>query len=166
MGIISTLLLILLPFVLSPQVSTSAIVDPMLQGSSLSVEEPKDVMVSPNGMFSAGFYVVGENAYSFAIWFSEPPFDQPQNPIVVWMANPDHPVNGQGSKLSLLHNGNLVLNDADESNVWSTNTVSLSSVHQLLYDMFCVKQNVMVSSCGRALIFLQIPFFLNKCSPN
>ncbi|KAJ1375166.1 putative serine/threonine-protein kinase [Sesbania bispinosa] len=133
MGIISTLLFILLPFVLSPQLSYSAI-DTMLQGSSLSVEEPEDVMVSPNGMFTAGFYAVGENAYSFAIWFSEPPFGQTQNPTVVWMANRDHPVNGKGSELSLLHSGNLVLNDADESNVWSTNTVSLSSVQLLLYD--------------------------------
>ncbi|TKY75019.1 putative receptor protein kinase ZmPK1 [Spatholobus suberectus] len=117
--------LILLSLVMSLRPSSSA-VHTMHQGSSLSVEYPKDVMLSPNGMFSAGFYAVGENAYSLAVWFSEP-YGQNRNSTVVWMANRDQPVNGKGSKLSLLDNGNLALNDADESHVWSTNTVSLSS---------------------------------------
>ncbi|XP_061371358.1 putative receptor protein kinase ZmPK1 [Gastrolobium bilobum] len=91
-------------------------------------------MLSPNGMFSAGFYAVGDNAYSFAIWFSESN-DQTQNATAVWMANRDQPVNGKGSKLSLLDNGNLALMDADGSLVWSTNTVSSSSVHLSLDDV-------------------------------
>nr|KYP70452.1 Putative receptor protein kinase ZmPK1 [Cajanus cajan] len=96
----------------------------MRQGSSLSVEDPNDIMLSPNGIFSAGFYAVGENAYALAVWFSQADV---QNATAVWMANREQPVNGRGSKLSLLQNGNLALSDADESHVWSTNTVSLSS---------------------------------------
>ncbi|KAK7310826.1 hypothetical protein RJT34_08579 [Clitoria ternatea] len=122
--VIYTLSLILLS--LHPSCSTF---NSITQGSSLSVDDPKHVMLSPNGIFSAGFYAVGENAYSFAVWFSQP---YTHNATVVWMANRDQPVNGKGSRLSLLHNGNLELNDADESHVWSTNTVSLSSSVQLL----------------------------------
>ncbi|XP_027190346.1 putative receptor protein kinase ZmPK1 [Cicer arietinum] len=48
------------------------------------------------------------------------------------MANRDQPVNGKKSKLHLQDNGNLVLRDADESHVWSTNTFSLSTVHLIL----------------------------------
>ncbi|XP_061343796.1 putative receptor protein kinase ZmPK1 [Gastrolobium bilobum] len=91
-------------------------------------------MLSPNGMFSAGFYAVGDNAYSFAIWFSESN-GQTQNATVVWMANRDQAVNGMRSKLSLLDKGNLALTDADGSLVWSTNTVSLSPVHLSLNDV-------------------------------
>ncbi|KAK7351614.1 hypothetical protein VNO77_11194 [Canavalia gladiata] len=131
-AIISTFSLIFVILIFSLHLSSSA-VDTMGQASSLSVEEPNNVILSPNGIFSAGFYAVGQNAYSFAVWYSEP-YSQTQNPTVVWMANRDQPVNGKGSKLSLLHNGNLALNDADDSHVWSTNTVSLSSVHLLLND--------------------------------
>ncbi|KAL2346443.1 hypothetical protein Fmac_000443 [Flemingia macrophylla] len=124
---VTVISLIFLSLVLSP----SSAVDSMQQGSSHSVEDPNDVMLSPNGIFTAGFYAVGENAFSFAVWFSEPYADA-RNATVVWMANRDQPVNGRGSKLSLLHNGNLALNDADESHVWSTNTVSLSSARLFL----------------------------------
>ena len=83
MAAIYTFSLILLSLVMCLQLSYSA-VDTMHQGSSLSVEEPKDVMLSPNAMFSAGFYAVGENAYSFAVWYSEPN-GRPPNPTFVWM---------------------------------------------------------------------------------
>lgn len=97
----------------------------LTKGSSLSVEKPKDdILVSPNGDFTAGFHSVGENAYCFAIWFSEPV-------TVVWMANRDLPVNGKRSKLSLLKSGKLILTDAGQSLVWSTETKSNSSNLQL-----------------------------------
>ena len=61
---------------------------------SLSVEKPeKDIIMSPKGTFTAGFYPVGENAYSFAIWFTQKHKDL-NNATVVWMANRDQPVNG------------------------------------------------------------------------
>ncbi|RVW40483.1 putative receptor protein kinase ZmPK1 [Vitis vinifera] len=75
-------------------------------GSSLSVEKSNDVLISANGIFSAGFYQVGNNTFCFAIWFTKS-----WGATTVWMANHDQPVNGRGSKLSLLRNGNLILTD-------------------------------------------------------
>lgn len=109
--------------------SLSATTDTLRQGSSLSVEKPDhDVLVSPNGIFSAGFSSVGDNAFCFAISFIKPPV-----PTKVWMANRDQPVNGIGSKLSLLRTGNLVLLDAGSIALWSTETAS-SSVHLRLHN--------------------------------
>ncbi|XP_061351053.1 putative receptor protein kinase ZmPK1 [Gastrolobium bilobum] len=116
------LLLLLLPF----QYSSSF---------SLSVEKLKeDVIVSPNGTFTAGFYPVGENAYCFSIWFTKLAYKHGQNATIVWMANRDQPVNGKGSKLSLLKNGNLILTDAGQFIVWTTNTNSSNQLEFLLYD--------------------------------
>ncbi|XP_014499374.2 putative receptor protein kinase ZmPK1 [Vigna radiata var. radiata] len=115
---------------MSLQLSFSA-VEILHQGSSLSVEGPNDFMLSPNAIFCAGFCAVGQNAYSFAVWYAQTN-GETQDATVVWMANRDYPVNGKGSKLSLLPNGNLALRDADESHVWSTNTISLSSVQLFL----------------------------------
>ncbi|KAL7254818.1 hypothetical protein ACSBR1_009044 [Camellia fascicularis] len=102
------------------------------KGSSLSVEKPDQVLISPNGVFSAGFHSVGDNVYCFAIWFSEPLYDGSHT--IVWMANRDQPINGRLSKLSLLQNGNLILTDAGQLNVWATGTESISSVQLLLND--------------------------------
>ncbi|XP_030540122.1 putative receptor protein kinase ZmPK1 [Rhodamnia argentea] len=94
-------------------------------GDSLSVDKPDDILVSKSGIFSAGFYPVGKNAYCFAIWFSHPPCSS-QNCTVVWTANRDKPVNGRYSKLSLKKNGDLVLTDARHDVVWTIDTASLS----------------------------------------
>ncbi|KAL4587155.1 hypothetical protein LXL04_000021 [Taraxacum kok-saghyz] len=99
------------------------------RGSSLSVENKEDFLVSPNGVFTAGFHEVGENAYNFAVWFTEEA--TPWNRTVIWMANRDAPINGKRSKLSIWDDGNLVLTDADEFVVWSTQTKSISSLLQL-----------------------------------
>ncbi|XP_022145522.1 putative receptor protein kinase ZmPK1 [Momordica charantia] len=88
-------------------------------GSSMAVEDMNQLLVSPNGTFSSGFYRVGNNSYCFSIWFTNS-FDK----TVVWMANRDKPVNGQQSKLTLNVDSNLVLTDADGSAVWSTDTVA------------------------------------------
>ncbi|KAL6296202.1 hypothetical protein ACE6H2_004344 [Prunus campanulata] len=72
-------------------------------GSSLSVENEADTLISPNGLFSAGFFPVGENAYCFGIWYTEPAAPA-QNLTVVWIANRDEPVNGRSSKLTLQGN--------------------------------------------------------------
>ena len=105
---------------------SSSTLDAMSKGTSLSIEKP-EVLISPNGVFSAGFYSVGDNAFCFAIWFSN-------SRTVVWMANRDQPVNGKRSKLSLQKNGNILLTDAGKFTVWATNTVSLSSVQLSLYN--------------------------------
>lgn len=80
---------------------------------SLWVDKNEDVIHSPNGAFSAGFIPVGDNAFSFAVWFTG------KIPTVVWMANRDFPVNGHRSTLSILNNGNVILNDAAQAEVWS-----------------------------------------------
>lgn len=98
-------------------------------GSSLSVENNDDILVSPNGLFTAGFHQVGDNAYCFAVWFSDQPTTDGRT--VVWMANRDEPVNGKYSKLSLFKDGNLVLTDAAQYIIWSTQTKSTSSSVQL-----------------------------------
>lgn len=90
-------------------------------GSYLSVENQGDVLISPRGGFSAGFYPVGDNAYCFAIWFSIPSCSN--NCTAVWMANRDFPVNGKRSELLLLKTGNLVLTDAGKTTVWSTDAL-------------------------------------------
>ncbi|XP_010064721.3 putative receptor protein kinase ZmPK1 [Eucalyptus grandis] len=95
------------------------------RGDSLSIDNPDDILISKSGVFSAGFYPVGKNAYCFAIWFSHPPCSG-QNCTVVWVANRDEPVNGRYSKLSLKKNGNLVLTDASQAVVWATETDPLS----------------------------------------
>ncbi|KAK2386681.1 putative receptor protein kinase ZmPK1 [Trifolium repens] len=101
---------------------------------SLSVEKPEqDILVSPKGTFTAGFYPAGENAYFFAIWFTQK-YINLTNATIVWMANRDQPVNGKCSKLSLLKTGNLVLTDAAHSVIWSTNTNSSKPLELVLYE--------------------------------
>ncbi|PON84700.1 S-receptor-like serine/threonine-protein kinase [Trema orientale] len=105
--------------------------DTLSAGSSLSVEKLNaDVLTSPNGVFSAGFHPVGENAYCFAVWFNDEPPNN-KNRTIVWIANRDQPVNGKRSKLSLLTTNNLILTDVTGQNiVWATRTAS-NAVAQL-----------------------------------
>jgi len=83
-------------------------------------------------MFCAGFFQLGQNAFSFAIWFNHPPTHSPTT--VVWMANRDQPVNGKLSKLSLLNSGNIILVDAGQITTWSSNTESHELVKLHLRD--------------------------------
>ncbi|XP_040948602.1 putative receptor protein kinase ZmPK1 [Gossypium hirsutum] len=109
---------------------TSSALPILRQGSSMSAENPDDVLISPSGMFSAGFYRVGQNAYCFAIWFSKPCHDGSHT--IVWMANRDTPVNGRRSKLSVLKTGNIIITDAGQFIIWtSNNTVRDHSWSQL-----------------------------------
>ncbi|KAK9066759.1 hypothetical protein SSX86_014082 [Deinandra increscens subsp. villosa] len=90
-------------------------------GSSLSVEKKYDFLFSPNNLYTAGFYHIGENAYCFSIWLTKPLSDGSRT--IVWMANRDSPVNGKFSKLSLLKTGNLILRDAYQRlPIWASDT--------------------------------------------
>ncbi|KAL5991703.1 hypothetical protein ACLOJK_012613 [Asimina triloba] len=89
------------------------------RGSSLSVEDESHILVSSDGSFTCGFLNVGSNAYSFSIWFSNS-----ADKTVVWTANRERPVNGQGSRVSLQREGNMVLADVDGSTIWNANTSS------------------------------------------
>ncbi|KAK1562141.1 hypothetical protein Q3G72_007015 [Acer saccharum] len=112
---IPSLLTVLIFLFLSFQTSTSF--QKFLQrGSSLSVEDSSHVLTSPDKTFTCGFYSVGdENAYWFSVWFTNS-----SDKTVVWMANRDRPVNGQGSKVSLRRNGAMVLTDVDGTMIWIT----------------------------------------------
>ncbi|GAV79021.1 Pkinase domain-containing protein/B_lectin domain-containing protein [Cephalotus follicularis] len=111
----------------------SSTIDTLKVGSAISVEKSSDALASKNGVFSAGFHAVRVNAASFAIWFTKASdFD------IVWMANRDKPVNGRGSKLSLLHTGNLILIDGSDGGqnpitLWAADIATSTSLHlQLL----------------------------------
>ncbi|XVF39865.1 hypothetical protein PTKIN_Ptkin01aG0067000 [Pterospermum kingtungense] len=126
------LVILILSLIQSCSLSSSSS-DNLRSGLSLSVETKADVLISLDGTFSAGFYPVGHNAFSFAIWFNKPSCTD--NCTVVWMANRDYPVNGKLSKLSLTEHGNLILTDAGRITVWSSDTVSDGSPPSLkLYD--------------------------------
>ncbi|KAK0585439.1 hypothetical protein LWI29_028623 [Acer saccharum] len=121
-----SLLTVLIFLFLSFQTSTSL----LTRGSSLSVEDSSHVLTSPDKTFSCGFYSVGdENAYWFSIWFTNS-----SDRTVVWMANRDRPVNGQGSKVSLRRNGAMVLTDVDGTVIWITNTTSTRADRAELLD--------------------------------
>jgi hypothetical protein len=126
----SLVLFLLLPLVAFCFPLSSSTLYNLSGEKSLSVEKPEEVLISPNGVFTAGFHSVGDNAFCFAVWFSTN--SSPRT--VVWMANRDHPVNGKRSKLSLIKTGNLILTDADKLTVWATNTVSLSPLRLSLYN--------------------------------
>ena len=94
-----------------------------LRGTSLSVEKPSDKLVSENGEFSAGFFPVGDNAFCFAIWLNKS-----STPTVIWMANRDEPVNGRGSVLSVLADGQLILTNSLGITIWTTKAADLTSL--------------------------------------
>ncbi|XP_022768707.1 putative receptor protein kinase ZmPK1 [Durio zibethinus] len=125
------ILLVLFLSLCCPLSSSSS--DSLWAGSSLSVETAADVLTSPDGTFSAGFHSVGQNAYSFAIWFNKPACGA-NTCTIVWMANRDQPVNGRSSKLCLLESGNLFLIDAAQITVWETKTVSQSPTYLKIED--------------------------------
>ncbi|XP_058221131.1 putative receptor protein kinase ZmPK1 [Rhododendron vialii] len=123
------LLISLLLSSLPPLFSISSPQDTLLAPSSLSIS---DVLISANGIFSTGFHSVGENAYCFSIWFTKRTSDG--DLTVIWMANRNRPVNGERSQLSLFKSGNLILTDAAQFPVWSTNTKSISPLYLQLLD--------------------------------
>ncbi|KAL6280559.1 hypothetical protein ACE6H2_017440 [Prunus campanulata] len=89
----------------------------LVRGSSLSVEDDSDFLISPDKSFACGFYGVGTNAYWFSIWFTHS-----KDRTVVWMANRERPVNGMGSRVSLSRDGSMVLRDVDGTIVWESST--------------------------------------------
>ncbi|KAK4797041.1 hypothetical protein SAY86_029367 [Trapa natans] len=108
--------------------------DELSKGSSLSVDNPGDILRSPNGVFCAGFHSVGNNAYAFAVWFNN---QLCLKDCIVWMANRDEPVNGKQSKLILDKYGNLFLTDAGYRVIWSVEValnLSAPSVQLQLLD--------------------------------
>ncbi|KAK4750499.1 hypothetical protein SAY87_003981 [Trapa incisa] len=116
------------------RLGSSALVS-LTRGSFLSVERPSDVLVSPTGSFSAGFFPVGENAFTFAIWHGVPVCSG-GSCVPVWMVSRGSPVNGERSRLSLTERGNLILTDAGKFifPVWSLSNGSSKAAKLQLSD--------------------------------
>ncbi|XP_042483601.1 putative receptor protein kinase ZmPK1 [Macadamia integrifolia] len=120
------LLLFLLVSFLS-SFSSSAPLNSLYKGSFLSVEDESDFLISPDKSFTSGFYMVGTNAFCFAIWFTNSTAK-----TVVWMANRDRPVNGHGSRISLQKDGSMVLTDFDGSTIWYIDHITDAQKAELL----------------------------------
>ncbi|CAM8994506.1 unnamed protein product [Rhodiola kirilowii] len=112
---LSSPLLLLLLLILSISTLSSS-TSTLRRGSALKLS---DLLTSPDGSFTCGFYTTGLNAFWFSIWYTHS-----ADPTLVWIANRDKPVNGQSSKVSLRRDGGLVLTDVDASVVWLSNTSS------------------------------------------
>ncbi|KAG8094689.1 hypothetical protein GUJ93_ZPchr0012g18931 [Zizania palustris] len=88
-------------------------------GSYLSAERRSDVLYSPDGAFTCGFYNISPNASIFSVWFSNS-----TEMIPVWSANPFRPVYTRGSRVRLHRDGSMVLHDYNGQIVWTNNVSS------------------------------------------
>ncbi|XP_052136673.1 putative receptor protein kinase ZmPK1 [Oryza glaberrima] len=120
------LLLVVAVFVVSlsrPFPCAAAARDSLLRGASIAVEDhATDVLLSPDGTFGCGFYVVSPTVFTFSVWFA-----RAADRAVVWSANRGRPVHSKRSRLKL--NGRrraLVLTDYDGEVVWNS-TVSANA---------------------------------------
>ncbi|KAL6906174.1 hypothetical protein ACP4OV_003775 [Aristida adscensionis] len=99
------------------------------KGSSLSVERASDIIQSPDGTFSCGFYNLSSTAFTLSIWFTNS-----ADRTVAWGANRNRPVHSSGSKVILKKDGGMVLTDYDGTVVWKTNTSFTEVDHAELTD--------------------------------
>ncbi|WVZ87867.1 hypothetical protein U9M48_034442, partial [Paspalum notatum var. saurae] len=105
---------ILAVLTLLPLLSRAAPRDALLLGSSLSVDEHQtDVLRSPDGTFSCGFYSIYDNAFTFSIWYANS-----ADKTVVWTANRDRPVHARGAALTMRKGGAMALTDYDGAVAW------------------------------------------------
>ncbi|KAL9374231.1 hypothetical protein Peur_033851 [Populus x canadensis] len=137
--------------------STSSAQNVLRRGSSLSVEDDSDILISPDKTFSCGFYGMGQNAYWFSIWFTNS-----KDRTVVWMANRDRPANGRGSRVSLRRDGAMVLTDVDGSIIWETNTTSTGVGRAELLDT----GNLVLKGPGGKVLWQSFDFPTDTLLPN
>ncbi|KAL6642338.1 hypothetical protein ACP70R_020519 [Stipagrostis hirtigluma subsp. patula] len=114
------------------------------KGSSLSVERASDIIQSPDGTFSFGFYRLSSTAFTLSIWFTNS-----VDRTVAWSANRNQPVHGSGSKVLLKKYGNMVLTDYDGTVVWQTNTSSTEVDHAELME----SGNLVVRGQGGSILW-------------
>ena len=86
-------------------------------------------LASKNGTFELGFFSPGSSTNRYVgIWYKNIP-DR-----VVWVANRDHPIIDNSSKLCISKEGNIVLLSKNQTLLWSANSTAkaLSPIVQLL----------------------------------
>ncbi|KAM0922896.1 hypothetical protein ACQ4PT_005846 [Festuca glaucescens] len=111
-------------------VSCAASRDILQPGSSLAVEAyQSDILKSPDGTFSCGFYSIYDNAFTFSIWYS-----RAANKTIVWSANRDRPVHSRRAALTLRKDGTMVLRDYDDIVVWQAADYLRNVLHAQLLD--------------------------------
>lgn len=112
-------------------VSSAVSRDTLQLGSSIAIEAYRsEILQSPDGTFSCGFYSVYDHAFTFSIWYSDA-----ANKTVVWSANHDRPVHERRSSLTLRKDGSMVLKDYDDTVVWQAGDGNLRNVqHAQLLD--------------------------------
>ncbi|XP_044947410.1 putative receptor protein kinase ZmPK1 isoform X2 [Hordeum vulgare subsp. vulgare] len=99
-------------------VSSAANRDILRPGTSLTVEAyQSEILQSPDGTFSCGFYGVYDNAFTFSIWYSKA-----ANRTVVWSANRHRPVHSRRNiqHAQLLDTGNLVMKNTSGATIWQS----------------------------------------------
>jgi hypothetical protein len=104
--------------------------DFLLPGSSLSVEHSSDVLLSPDGTFTCGFYNSSSNATVFSIWVSKS-----AEKTVFWSANHLCPVvYTWGSRVELDIHGSMFIKDYNGQIVWTNNMNSSDADRAQLLD--------------------------------
>ncbi|XP_071676103.1 putative receptor protein kinase ZmPK1 [Lolium perenne] len=111
-------------------VSSAASRDILQLGSSLAVEAyQSDILQSPDGTFSCGFYSIYDYAFTFSVWYS-----RAASKTVVWSANRDRPIHSRRAALTLRKDGNMVLRDYDDTMVWQAADYLRNVQHAQLLD--------------------------------
>ncbi|XP_078154093.1 putative receptor protein kinase ZmPK1 [Carex rostrata] len=149
--LIATVILLLLVSSHPHQLASS-----LFRGSALSVENDSDKLVSPNKVFTCGFILVGANAYTFSIWFTNS-----ADKTKVWTAKWDLIVNGKGSLLTFREDGGVVLTVIDGTVVWSTNTNSSQANQIKLLD----SGNLVVTDSKNTAVWQSFDYPTNTLLP-
>ncbi|KAH7511674.1 hypothetical protein ACOSP7_002516 [Xanthoceras sorbifolium] len=115
-------------FSFKSHVSTEA-ADTIAANQSLSGDQ---TVVSAGGVFVLGFFKPGNSSnYYIGIWYKKV---SPQT--VVWVANRDKPISDRFSSVLRFTNGNLVLFNESQKQIWSTNlnstTTTTTSIEAVL----------------------------------
>ncbi|XP_058772148.1 G-type lectin S-receptor-like serine/threonine-protein kinase At4g27290 isoform X1 [Vicia villosa] len=98
----------------------SSAADTITQSESLSDGK---TLISKDGTFELGFFNPGSSSNRYVgMWYKNIPVK-----TVVWVANRDNPIKDNSSKLIINKEGNLVLLNASQSVLWSTNATKKAS---------------------------------------
>ncbi|KAD7478991.1 hypothetical protein E3N88_02127 [Mikania micrantha] len=107
-------------FLIIPHLSNGA--DTLAVNQSLSGNQ---TLVSLDGHFELGFFKPGNSSnYYIGIWYNKA---KVTNETVVWVANRDTPVSDILSSKLLIIDGNLVLLNESNTQIWSTNMSSTAT---------------------------------------